>query len=295
VLDNKQPRKILFFRTADEPAAESDPPVEIILLLDAVNTPLPGLAYARQQLEKLFRQNSGHLPQPISMAFVTSAGMTVQNEPSRDGDFLRASLSRNGPELRSSTKLRGQNDINRLESSLDSLESLAIDKTAKPGRKMLIWISPGWPVISGPSMDVPQRVQQQLFNHIVALSTELRKARITLYNFDPMGSWYDGGFQTVYYQEFLKGVPKPSRAFPGNLALQVLVHQSGGTDMSSNNNLAGEIAKCIAGANSLYTLVFESASAEHPNEYHAVEVKIGEEGLRARTRTAYYAQPEQVR
>jgi hypothetical protein len=33
-------------------------------------------------------------------------------------------------------------------------------------------------------------------------------------------------------------------------------------------------------------------AGDGPNEYHALEIKLGKPGLTARTRTGYYAQPE---
>ena len=62
---------------------------------------------------------------------------------------------------------------------------------------------------------------------MVGLSTQLRQARITLYSVDPLVS-NQGVGRTSYYQEFLKGVSKPSQVNVGNLSLQVLAVQSGG-------------------------------------------------------------------
>jgi hypothetical protein len=78
----------------------------------------------------------------------------------------------------------------------------------------------------------------------------------------------------------------------GNLALQVLASQGGGRVLNSNNDMAGEISTCVADANAFYVLTFNGEPGDGPNEYHALEVKIGKPGLAARTRTLYYAQPE---
>src|SRR5579862_6761530 len=62
VLDNKHPQKILDFRAVNGTAA--DPPIEIILLIDRVNTSVQNGAYERLQTEKFLRQNAGHLNYP---------------------------------------------------------------------------------------------------------------------------------------------------------------------------------------------------------------------------------------
>ena len=77
----------------------------------------------------------------------------------------------------------------------------------------------------------------------------------------------------------------------GNLALQVLAAQSGGRVLNSDNDVAGEIATCVADANAFYVLSFDGLPGDGPNEYHALEIKIDKPGLTARTRSGYYAQP----
>jgi hypothetical protein len=53
LLDNKKPRPILSFRAVDGilGAGQGEPPVEVILLIDAANTSLQRVAYARLQVQ----------------------------------------------------------------------------------------------------------------------------------------------------------------------------------------------------------------------------------------------------
>jgi hypothetical protein len=76
----------------------------------------------------------------------------------------------------------------------------------------------------------------------------------------------------------------------GDLALQVLAVQSGGR-VSSGNDVAEEIARCVQDANAYYVITFAPPAADGPNEYHALEVKMGQPHLKAQTTTGYYAQP----
>jgi hypothetical protein len=73
--------------------------------------------------------------------------------------------------------------------------------------------------------------------------------------------------------------------------LQVLAAQSGGLVLNSTNDLASAIADCVSDADAFYVLSFDSARADHANEFHALEVKVDKPGLTARTRMGYYAQP----
>lgn len=54
--------------------------------------------------------------------------------------------------------------------------------------------------------------------------------------------------------------------------------------------LIRKVARCDC-----YGLAFEAAAGDGPNEYHALEVNLDKPGLETRTRTGYYAQPDQMR
>jgi VWFA-related protein len=90
---------------------------------------------------------------------------------------------------------------------------------------------------------------------------------------------------------FVKGISKPSQTDIGDLGLQVLAIQSGGLVFQTNSDIAGLLKKCLADAESWYRISFDPAVAEHPNEYHHVEVRLDKPGLTVRTRDGYYAQP----
>ena len=61
-------------------------------------------------------------------------------------------------------------------------------ESTRPGRKIFLWVSPGWPLLSGPRLDLGAKQEQQIFSDIVALSTQLRDTRTTLYNINPLGT-----------------------------------------------------------------------------------------------------------
>jgi VWFA-related protein len=180
--------------------------------------------------------------------------------------------------------------VERFQLSLRTLGQIADYEATKPGRKMLIWISPGWPILSGPHVELTSNQEEQLFHSIVGVSNSLRQSRITLYSIDPLGTIDAGGFRTFYYKEFVKPVTASRNAQAGNLALQVLAEQSGGRVLNSSNDVTSEIASCVADANSFYVLSFDPPQGE-PNEYHAVEVKVSKPGVTARTRAGYYSEP----
>jgi VWFA-related protein len=270
-----------------------DPPVEVILVVDEVNTSFHNVVIAQQEIEKFLNQNSGELVHPVSLVFFTDSGATGTT-PSRDAKALIADLNQNEHGLRNTKRSQGiYGAVERLNLSLHILGEIADYEAARPGRKLLVWISPGWTYLSGPRVEpLSSTDQQKLFHSVVAVSNGLRRARITLYNVNPLHP--GSGVLKQYYKDFSKGVSSAKDVRVGNLALQVLAHQSGGLVLNTSSDLAAEIATCMNEANAFYVLSFDGAAGDTPNEYHALEVKIDKPGVQARTRSGYYAQPEQA-
>jgi VWFA-related protein len=290
LLDDKQPQTITSFYAAGGISTPVDIPLKVILLVDAVNTPFRGVALQRVQLDKFLRHDGGELPLPTSLTILTdkSGGQTPVTQ---DGNVLADSLNSQQTGLRTITRSQGfYGGVERANLSLGALEQILSSEATQPGRKLLIWLGPGWPLLTGPRVRLTTKDQDGLFNAVVRLSTALREARVTLYNVYPPGM-SNSLASEVYYESFLKGVGSASKVTNGNLAVQVLAVQSGGRVLNASNDIAGSIEKCLVDAKAFYTLSFDSPPADHANEYHNLQVKIGKPGLTARTRTGYYAQP----
>ncbi|MFY9912602.1 MAG: VWA domain-containing protein [Candidatus Sulfotelmatobacter sp.] len=290
LLDDKQPLTIVSFH-AYSPKLEPEDAPRVIIAVDEVNLGFYGVGEARQTLNKFLREDGGRLPFSTSLLLISD---TYQGKTpaSRDGNVLADALSANQQGLRIIGRSQGvYGAIDRYGIGFKALESLAEDQAAKPGRKLLIWLSPGWPLLSGPGMLLTRKDEDALFDAVVRVNTDLRKARITLYSVDPAGMNDAGGLRTYYYETFLNGVRSSNYVQNGNLGLQVLAVQSGGLVLNSNNDIGASIAKCAADAKAFYTLTFEAPRADRVNEYHSLHVKIDRRGLKARTRTGYYAQP----
>jgi VWFA-related protein len=293
ILDDKLPLNIASFRAIDGSGPAE--PLRVIILLDAINTGVQTMGYERLELEKFLRENSGHLALPTSLVFVTDTTTEIQPKSTLDGNALADLVGSKETGLRISGRSQGiYGAMDRLNMSLTALKRIIAYEAPQPGRKLLVWFSPGWPLLSGPRIDLTKKNQEWLFNTIVEISRDLRQSRITLYSVDPLGSREAASFRVSYYKGFLKGVPSPNKTEPADLALQVLATQSGGKALNSSNDLAQLIASCVIDAKAYYTLAFDAVPADHPDEYHSLEVKVDKPGLIARTRTGYYAQPYKV-
>ena len=106
LLDNKQPQKIVSFHAVEGGTATADPPVEVILLVDEVNTViLKRSASERNEIEKFLRRNGGELARPVSMVLFSDSGTTMGSTSSRDGNALIAALSQRRSALRTIGRL----------------------------------------------------------------------------------------------------------------------------------------------------------------------------------------------
>jgi len=286
VLDNKSPQHITSFRAF----AGDQTPVQVILVLDAVNVPFDRIAYERGEVDKFLHANGGRLAHPIALAFFTDKGIQLQQGYSTDGNELSTSVDQYAIGLRDIRRSSQFEANDRFQLSINALHSLVATVAKTPGRKMILWASPGWPLLSGPGVYLDARQQNQIFGDIVSLSTILRQAHITLYAINPIGAAESVG-RAFYYEDFVKGVSKPGNVQVADLSLQVLATQSGGLVLNGSNNIAALLQQCVADAAAYYELSFSPAPAERRDEYHHIEIQLSKPGLIARTRDGYYAQP----
>jgi len=310
VLDDKRPQNITSFRAVDGHSEDTNTTnirtettpnedgnmastsdfVEIILVIDAVNASFQTIANERDQIKKFLLRDDAKLEKPVSLIIFSDKGTDVQTGFSRDGNSLAKLLDEKAIGLRSITRSQGfYGGEERFQMSLQTVSSLAAYEGKRPGRKLMIWISPGWPLFSGPHTQLSTKDAQRLFSSIVATSNDLRRARVTIYSIDPLGM--ADFVRSKYYEEFVKGVTSTSGTWFGNLGLQVLAIQTGGRVLNSTNDITSAIADCAADADAFYVLSFDAARADRPNEYHAIGITVDKAGIKARTRTGYYAQP----
>ena len=291
LLDDKKPQPILFFRATDGSIGQgvAEPPVEVILLIDATNNSLHNIAFERDQISKFLRQHGGHLAQPLTLMIFSERGVQVGPQPSTDGNGLAAEIDKSGSTMHTVPRSGGYDAIERVELSLKTLRSIVAVEAQKPGRKMLIWIGPGWPMLQGPGYRESDATQRALFNTVVETTRTLREARITVYNVNQLDP-SSVGFAD-FYKSFLKGVPSPRQAESGDLSLPVFAIHSGGLVLNTPGDLVSQLNRCVAEAKAYYTLGFNPSKADHTDEYHELDVKISQPGMKVRTNAGYYGEP----
>jgi VWFA-related protein len=286
-----------------------------IVVLDAVNNSHRFIDSDRREIERYLKERKGLLPYPMAIAVLTESGI-LTGKTSRDRSFLQDELTDMAGDLHPiscasdvapdesflavwmpgtvSTANTGKQlgCLNqRFIDSLTSLEHLALRQMDVPGRAIVIWIGPGWPLLQNKQFRPDDAaVKQDLFTHLVEVSDEMREAQITLDMILPPSQLRGTEPLSDQDSKWINGVPQEEDVRASSLGLQVLAHQTGGKALIDSKDIPDGIAAVMADAQSYYVLSFDSTAANGPDEFHSLEVKVNRPGATVRTYTMYYAE-----
>ena len=302
LLENGRPQNILSFQAFDGRGAGSEPPVKIILLIDTIELAADLGRDERLAVENYLRKDGGRLANPVSVFQLNEIGLWAVTHPSNDGDILAREIEHNDFALvrhnvgwQKTASSPGLKDTPS-DSALKALGQIATEERKRPGRKLLLWVGPGWGTGSGAYAEAAQGSQPGLgaahgsppvFGVVWWFSALLREAHLVLYSFtvgetDP---------RAQLYKAYLDGVRIPHKASFMNVYRKVLAVQSGGRVMDESLDVVRQIESCVRDAGPFYRISFDPFPADHPNEYHDLKVVVDRPGLGARTNTGYYDQP----
>jgi VWFA-related protein len=320
--ESDQQRKIVTFEAVDRhgPPADAagkdvgnDGPVKIIFMIDTIELP-PELARdERLAVEGYLRKNGGRLDHPVSIFELSEVGLFEAAHASAGGNVLADDIEHNHLTLirhnvgSEPSALRGSTPMSDPASmwALKALGQIATDERRKPGRKLLVWVGPGWGVGSGAYTDVRadsgpafgrSRGSASAFEAAWWFSTLLREARLVLYSFtvgeNTSTSRYEANHgDTELYKSYLDGVTSERKATLMSVYRKVLAVESGGRVMDDSLDLEKDIDECVRDTGPYYRISFDPLPADHPNEYHDLKVVVDRRGVVARTNTGYYDQP----
>jgi VWFA-related protein len=296
LLEDGRQQNILSFQAFHGRGAGSEPPVKIILLIDTIELPANLARDERIAVEAYLRKDGGHLARPVSVFLLSDAGLWTVKNPSSDGNALVHEIEHNDFTpvrhnkgwQRGSVPSTGDLKDPPSESSLKALAQIATDERTQPGRKLLLWVGPGWGIGSGASADAKgANAGSQILGTAAWFSTLLREAHLVLYSF-AVG---ETGPEGQLYKAYLGGVSSPHKATFMSLYRKVLAVQSGGRVIDESVDLVNEIETCVQDDGFFYRISFDPFPADRLNEYHDLKVEVNQPGLNSRTNTGYYDQP----
>lgn len=317
---NQQPLTITSFRAVHDGGSTAH--ARAFFVIDMLNNSARDLAKVRKALENL-TDSSRALPLPASLLFISENGREMGN-PTRNAKELAVELGEatrnfhqkdctedwNNVALGKAIAITSLDDINRIHDrhhvadsignclnekfqlSFTALLRFAHRQRDLPGRAILIWIGPGWPVLSGSEFGSEAPYQREsFFSNLVNASTELREGQVTL---DAVSWPASSPIARMDYSDphtLFRGASTAAQASARSVAMPVLAHNSGGRVYTHANNLTAELSSCLADAGSYYVLGFDSGPSALPDEFRSIEVTVNKPGVTVRTNAEYFAQP----
>jgi VWFA-related protein len=288
VMDENQPRKILGFRRVNGiVGSTNDPPVEVIIVLDAVNMSYQAATRLRLEVDKFLRANDGHLSQPVSIFMFTSEGLRVQPAPSKDGKGLADMLDQSDGTVRARDLSGGVYSLQeQFQDSFKTISGIADNLSHRPGRKVVIWLGPGWPLLTERFFIQTDVSRATYYKQLATLQNKLREARITLYCLHTTA-----GITDTLYEGYLKPVREIRKMEIGDMALQVLALHTGGRVLPPSNDVKAEIDSCVAEIGEYYRLAITPPAAAAADEYHELKVQVNRPDVTVKTDNGYYNEP----
>ncbi|HUB53084.1 MAG TPA: VWA domain-containing protein [Terracidiphilus sp.] len=319
-IDHK-PGRISSFKAVQDGGATAR--AHAFFVIDVLNDSSRDLANTRKAIEEL-AGSAGLLPLPTSLIVLTENGTETLTATRRAADIVaelrrvtknvqlrnctddwnNAALGKtitvtsvselaDRSQYREEAAGRTSDCLNKkYQLSLTALLDFAHRQQSVPGRAILIWIGPGWPILYGPEFVTDTRdVRQNFFANLVQVSTRMREGQVTLDAVfwpasSPVAKLNPSDFETL-----MSGTSTAAQASARSVAMPVLAHISGGQVYMNNKNLTRALTACLADANAYYVLGFDSEPSDMPDEFRVIQVSVDKPGVTVRTTTEYYAQP----
>ncbi|MGA2181924.1 MAG: VWA domain-containing protein [Bryobacteraceae bacterium] len=294
----------------------------IVILVDRINTQWQDLAYASQEILKFLRQ----LPPGELAAIYSMSGdsFTVLHDLTRDSASLAKRLGSDRGKLNPDPAIAGSRQaaidipqtswLNGSDSSsqrypaggassgctagsLRVLSAVAKHLASLPGRKSLIWVSAGFPLVRF-DMGSSSNCSNQLLEAVRAFND----ANVAIYSVDapglqtafadvmampPRGS---DGARTFSF-EFAKSVSQTHtlQIHANQSTMLELSSRTGGRAFLNANDIAGAIRTAIDDPRGSYRLGFYPQGLSHDGKYHEIQVRlVGHSGARLRYRQGFF-------
>lgn len=289
-----------------------------VILIDALNTHIIDMNYARAQLTKYLKQIQ---PQDRVALYGLTDRLKVLHEFTNDATSLIAALNRapgvETPQMSASDpdpSNTGDDDldgfldtanqqlsdfmtVNRATTTAKALEAIADHISRLPGRKNLIWISGGFPLDFGmDEMDINSTQDARSFNEdIERAARALNDANVAIYPVDARGLIGMPSAMSASSRgpAFKNGRPTALPSISPNLkifdTMNILAERTGGRAYYNSNDIQGAIRRAIDDSRVTYVLGFYPDHGQWNGKFHEIKVKLKRPDTNIRYRRGYYA------
>lgn len=199
-------------------------------------------------------------PQAVHVSRVTGGGAAVANMVAILNDTIE----------HSNEVMSSYAQSNQLTITLTALDEIARHMTGVPGRKNLIWLTGSLPFCL---CQRDQNLDPRVYDAIRVTEQMLSSANVAVYPIDARGLFGTGS------------IPIP------HFAMEQVAHRTGGRAFFGTNGILKSIGSAANDGDYSYWLSYYPNHGDWKGEFRKIEVKVDRPGLKAWTRTGYYAFP----
>lgn len=305
--DNQQPRRIAAFHPIDGQALTDA--TEVVILLDAVNTPSPALDAERNAIFRYLAETKEPLSVPTAFALwfnghlSATAATTDRNAIGRAFVKLTKNIHSNAcgvgePEAPQTVSTnRDKSTVTptacravHFKDSVAALDGIAQQQLASGGRTLLVWMGSGWPTVLTSELDRLSTEQRTAYSHeFVELLHDLRAAQITMYSIAP---GRDDSQNEESASKKLADRHSSNPTLPG-ISLSEFAERTGGRSITASADIVADLHSCIRDAEWYYSIAFNAPPAQNGSgEMHSLAIKVDRPALQVRTMNSYYTEPQ---
>jgi VWFA-related protein len=290
-----------------------------VILLDVLNTSAPDIATARIGVGKFIEKMQ---PQDHVALFTMGNELKMVHDFTNDSAVLLQALNdlrperigSGGPQLSTLTgtstddpqgadlKLATLMNVPRADITLRAFKAIGEHIAGVPGRKTLIWISRGLPLVAktGPNVGRMEDVTD-MSPKVREASRVLSKYNVALYPMDTRGLnvGVNNIDKSMYGPGPLNGPIGSLSTGANNKAMQdthdmgnLLAQLTGGRTYYDQNDLTYGIRSAIDDSKLVYVLGYYPAQDKWDSQFHTFKVRVKESGVKLTYRSGYLAVPE---
>lgn len=303
VKDNNKRQEVLSFEkvTAGGPSAPNGPGLYDIVLIDCLNTTYRDLPENRLELLRVIKELSAAGNVTLLML---RQGLHIINDPASEAASMLQRFARQGAAglEGGAANLEAYNwvfsdqlglyqlftpagvfDRRRIEDSMGALRTIAANYHPRSGRKNLLWLSEGFPVIVGQDRvggnDAPGRGRGaqgsddgSVFTRDMELTSRvLNNANVAVY---PIDARY-------------LSVDDTKSSDRGTM--QELANETGGLAFLSRKDVANAFHEALADTRTVYVLKYAISDLKYDGAFHVVKVETSRKDVKLRARKGYNA------
>jgi VWFA-related protein len=275
-----------------------------VVLLDTLNGDFAGHAAAQDALVKYL--DSAELTQPLAI-FAMQGKLTLLHDFTTDNKALRAVVAKFKPpaqtnnaesiESRSSpftTKGDFHTGERNIEATLNQLHTLARTLGGYPGRKNVIWLSEGFPLVLAPETATHDSTGP------ASLGEGITRAQTTFDVVRDMNTTHDYSAlvkkvtdammsaQVAIYAVDSTGLGKDDH-LASQHTMDDLAYSTGGRAFYNRNDLEVSLRTSLDDGATYYTLTYYPDNKQWDGKFRAISIRTTRPGANLRYRLGYYA------